>query len=226
MPETRMLPKKTPRSTGIERTNVQTGRQQAVGTGASSHVSAAPGVGARVHEHVVNARNPAGMQKPPVQPPSKNGGVSVSRGRQDATVQLLDRRGNGGGFTKPTVTLMDATEAAKLARPGAHAGLQVQAGHRGAPQGFDARGAFSVDQLNLIGSLVGQYKEKVDAIGDEDTSKTCGDALERIAYLLKGGTFVTSATAGLAPAPSPIEGPGSPSEGTPDESSGEPDAQG
>lgn len=231
-----MLPKSTPRSTGIERTNVQSGRQQAVGTGASSHVSAAPGAGARVHEHVVNARNPAGAaQRSPAHAtgPTQNGGASVSRGRQDARVQLIDRRPGGGGggsgggaFTAPTVQLMDAVQAAKLARPGAHANIQVQAGSRTHPQGFDARGAFSADQLNLMGSLLGQYKERVEAIPDEATVAMCGDALERIAFLLKGGTFAPQPP----PPPSQIidvasaSADGAP--GAPDESSGESDGQG
>lgn len=164
MPETRMLPHKKPRSTGIERVSQASKAPLSSVTGVGSHVSAAPGVGARVHEHVLAARSPAGA------------GNNVTRvtGRQDAKVELIDRRGasqgapRAGGFAAdaPTVQLME------------------QIPRRGGDPGF------SVPQINLIGSLLGQYEEGVLAIGNVEDATMARDAIEKLGKMISGGAPV------------------------------------
>src|SRR5262245_4997414 len=85
MAETRMFPKMTPRSTGIERTAPNV-RGVGAATSASSGVSAAPGASKKIHQHVLATREGGGAR----QIPSTIGGGR----RADATlkVEIIDRQ--------------------------------------------------------------------------------------------------------------------------------------
>lgn len=184
MPETRMVPHKGLRSTGIERVNQVTRPTTSGATGAGSHVSAAPGVEPRVHDHVVAARNPAGTAGTPVR----------VAGRQDAKVELIDRRATPQGTGRvglsvdaPTVQLLD-----QLPRRGADLG-------------------FTVPQLTLIGALLGKYEEGVLAVGNAEDAQMARDAIEKIRRVIVGtpavavvaapARQVAGATPGQAPSP-------------------------
>jgi hypothetical protein len=157
-----------PRATGIERVNQQINRPTATGAVASAHVSAAPGAGAAVHAHVMSARNPAGG---PIQTRGPATRAPGSSSRQDASVQIIDRRtggGGGGGFaTKPTVQLLDQIPRRE-------------------------QEIFSVEQLNLMGSLLGQYAERVAAIGEHKDAATARDAIQKIGTMLKSNVSVNA----------------------------------
>lgn len=171
MPETRMLPHKKPSSTGIERVNQAPRATTSGATGAGSHVSAAPGAGEKIHNHVLAARSPGGAV--PARGPAGN--ATRVTGRQDAQVQLIDRRagapaGRGGlSVDAPTVQLMD-----KIPRRG------------GASDASDP--GFTVSQLQLIGSLLGKYEEGVLVIGNHEEALKARDAIDKIAHVLKGGS--------------------------------------
>lgn len=161
MAETRILPKHTSRSTGIERTTGQVARpNSAAGNNATSHVSAAPGVSREAHQHVVNARNPAlALASHAAGRARVLGG---GRGGQDATVELLpDLRGRGAGATPAA---LQATSSVQLVeRPPAQARIP--------------RASFSVDMIALMGSLLDQYAERAAAIGDRTNADLANAAL-------------------------------------------------
>ncbi len=202
MPETRIAGKYMPRATGIERVNQQINRPTATGAVASAHVSASPGAGAAVHAHVMSARNPAGGSIPARGPAMRAPGSSS---RQDASVQIIDRRtggggggGGGGGFaaSKPTVQLLDQVPRRE-------------------------QEMFSVEQLNLMGSLLGQYAERVAAIGNHKDAATARGAIQRIGTMLKANASVNpSAALAFDPPEIRIE-PASPGEAAPSNGSGD-----
>jgi hypothetical protein len=168
MADTRMLPKKVTRSTGIDRTTHVTSRpNNAAGNNATSHVSAAPGVSAAAHAHVVQARNPAGVNRPA--PQRSVGGSLVSGGGNGraAKVEIFPSvmsdagRGARSGAQRPTVQVIEAPRG----------------GSEAIATGLPPVPAFSLQQMLLVASLLEQYEEKVSAIGDVNNQAIARGAL-------------------------------------------------
>lgn len=182
MPETRMLPKKTPRNTGIERTSLQNGRPAAVGTGTSSHVSAAPGAGARVHQHVLDARNP---------------GAAAARaaGRQDAKVEILDRRTGAGAASAPSASAAFARPTVEILEKPAPAAQRQSLGP----------GEFSVDGLTLMAALLGKYEESAKVVKDFSGASTARMAIGTCVRLLRAANTAPSQRPPALPTPTAAE---------------------
>lgn len=154
MAETRMLPKNTPRSTGIR----QTTQQARPAPAGSSHVSASAGATRAVHDHVVAARQPTAAPSRP----------------QAAKVQLIDRprpaagKVVGNGLAHVTVELID--------RPGSQ--VVAAAATRGTPGA--AAGVFPPEEALLIASLLERHQEAAEAARDQEGAQTARSALDTL----------------------------------------------
>lgn len=167
MAEVRMLPKHTPRSTGIERVTQSASRpNNAVGNNATSHVSASPGASARAHAHVVSARDPAGVNRPQPQRAQQlqTQGSRSTAAKVELLPSLIGKRGGVG--------------PANQAAPGApgHRTVQVIPAPRLSP-GPDGGPEFTAEQMLLVASLLEGYAERTKAIADLDGEATARSAL-------------------------------------------------
>lgn len=157
MPETRFLPKKELRSTGLPRTTSAAPPPTTAGSNASSPVSAAPGVSRSTHQHVMSARNPAAAAA-----------ATAPRRAQDARVEVVDRGagrpGGGGPSFTASVQLMD--------RPPPRGGDPGQA-PAGAP--------FSMPEALLIAHLAEKYRDGLMAVSPGDPNiATCQSVLDKL----------------------------------------------
>jgi len=183
MAETRMQPRIVSRSTGIDQTTGQVNRpNNAAGSNATSHVSAAPGVSARAHQHVVNARNPSGVPNargPATAPPRGGKG-------QDATVQLIERPGSQPSGAAP----VSSVSSVQLMGP------RPQAGQIDDP--------LTVDELDLIGSLVDKYAERMAAVNDDKNLGMSLSALDKLAKM-RASTIAATTRGGAQVSARPSE---------------------
>lgn len=163
MAEVRMLPKHTPRSTGIERVTQSAARpNNAVGNNATSHVSASPGASARAHAHVVSARDPAGVNRPQ---PQRAQQIQTQGSRSTAAkVELLPNLiGKRGGVGPAPTGASGQRTVQVIAAP------RLSAGTDG-PE-------FTAEQMLLVASLLEGYAERTKAIADLDGEATARSAL-------------------------------------------------
>lgn len=180
MAETRMQPRIVSRSTGIDQTTGVVNRpNNAAGSNATSHVSAAPGVSARAHDHVVNARNPSGVSS------ARGPATAPPRGRgQDATVQLIERPGSQSGQVSGSAPSQVASvSSVQILGPRPHAGQE------------QPEDALLVEEIELIGSLVEKYAEGVSAIGDQASAASAQSILRKLARMHGAALAPVAATA-------------------------------
>ncbi len=194
-----MLPRSMPHSTGIERTTGQVARpNNAAGSNATSHVSAAPGVSSKTHDHVVKARDPSGASR--VRGPAGLAPVARSGGGgQDAKVQIIERPGSrsapGPGSAVASVQI--------ISRPGqAQAAAQAD-GLAGVPFG-GVPNLLTEDHMMLIGSLLDSYAMRVQAVNDQSATAIANGALDALAQMHEA---LQSLPPQRAPAPAPAQAP-------------------
>lgn len=168
MAEIRMLPKHTPRSTGIERvtTSGLPRPNNAVGGNSTSNVSASPGASARAHAHVVSARNPSGVNRPQ---PQRAQQIQTTRGSGGATAAKVELLPNMIG-RRPGPSMASAAGASGQRT------VQVIAAPHHSPS-FDAGPEFTAEQMLLVASLLEGYAERTKAISDVEGEVTARDAL-------------------------------------------------
>ncbi len=196
-----MLPRSMPHSTGIERTTGQVARpNNAAGSNATSHVSAAPGVSSKTHDHVVKARDPSGASR--VRGPAGLAPVARSGGGgQDAKVQIIERPGSrsapGPGSAVASVQI--------ISRPGqAQAAAQAD-GLAGVPFG-GVPNLLTEDHMMLIGSLLDSYALRVQAVNDQSATAIANGALDALAQMHEALQSLPPQRA-HAPAPAPAPAP-------------------
>lgn len=192
MPETRFLPQKTPRSTGLPRTTMAAPPPTTAGSNATSPVSAAPGVSRQTHQHVLDARNPA----------AAGGAPAAPRRPQDAKVQIVERRAAGspvnvGGNTAfqtsvellPNVTGTGGAPRAPAGAlpPGVAPGQLPSHGSAGSP--------FDLPEALLIATLVEKYRDGAAAIADQQSVAVAQSILHKLSLLHSPAKRATNLTA-------------------------------
>lgn len=168
MAETRMLPKYTPRSTGIVQTNTQKSRPPSgSNSGPNSHISSSPGASKATHDHAAAARS-AGVGAPRAQAAR----VEVIGTNNGGRAAAGTTRSVGGMNVKTTVQLIDR----KSGQPSA---VEARTGGPAVPP-------FTAAQSSLAISLLEAHAERLMAIGSPDAEVAISAARIHQEMLLAG----------------------------------------